>query len=134
MFVDSSAIVAILTAAPSAAALADALEKARAPITSPLAIVEAIQGLRRLRHSSVAEAQADVVEFLTIAGVQTVAISARETDAAADAMARYGVGTGHPAQLNLADCLAYAVARNYRAPLLSADARFSLTDAKTSPV
>jgi ribonuclease VapC len=130
MFVDASAIIAILTAAPEAAALADALEKARSPITSPIAIFEAVQGIRRVRHSSVAEAQVDVAEFLEIAGVRSVSISAKETETALDAMSRYGVGTSHPAQLNLADCFSYAVSKNYRAPMLSAEERFALTDIK----
>ena len=132
MFVDASAMVAILTAEPEAAALSDTLEKARSPITSPIAIFEAIQGIRRIRHSSVAEAQADVTEFLTIAGMQTVSITQREIEAALDAMSRYGVGTTHPAQLNLSDCFAYAVAKNYCAPLLSSADRFALTDIKTA--
>ena len=132
MFLDASAIVAILTDTPDAAALADALEKARSPITSPIAIFEAIQGIRRVRHSSIAEAQADVHEFMEIAGIRSVSISPKEAEIAVDAMGRYGVGTTHPAQLNLSDCFAYAVARNYRAPLLSAVGRFALTDIKTA--
>lgn len=130
MFVDSSAIIAILTAAPEAAALADALEKSRSPITSPIAIFEAVQGIRRVRHSSVAEAQADVTEFLEIAGIRSVSISAKETETALDAMGRYGVGTDHPAQLTMSQCFNYAVARNFRSPLLTADPRLHLTDAK----
>jgi uncharacterized protein with PIN domain len=38
MFADASAIVAILTREPEAYALADVLERARSPITSPIAI------------------------------------------------------------------------------------------------
>jgi ribonuclease VapC len=45
MFVDATAIVAILAREPDADTLADALEGARAAITSPIAIVEAIRGL-----------------------------------------------------------------------------------------
>ena len=41
MFVDASAIVAILTREPEADFLAGLLETARAPITSPIAIFEA---------------------------------------------------------------------------------------------
>jgi ribonuclease VapC len=37
MFVDASAIVAILTREPEADALADVLESAQSPITSPIA-------------------------------------------------------------------------------------------------
>ena len=63
MFVDASAIVAILTREPEADALADLLDAARAPITSPIALFEAALGICRKRHASVDEAEEDVREF-----------------------------------------------------------------------
>ena len=118
MFVDASAIVAILTREPDADTLADALDDARSPITSPIAIFEAALAVCRKRHASVAEAQEDVLEFLGIAGVRTVSITGKEAEVALDAFARYGKGRGHPAQLNLGDCFAYAVAKIHQTPLL----------------
>jgi hypothetical protein len=47
MFVDASAIVAILTREPEADELADLLDAARAPITSPIAFFEAALGICR---------------------------------------------------------------------------------------
>ena len=99
MFVDASAIVAILTRAPGADALADALETARSPITSPITVFEAALGLCRRRHATIAEALADVQAFLAIAGIRTVSITGKEAETALDAFARYGKGGGHPAQL-----------------------------------
>ena len=64
MFVDASAIVAILTREADADELANALDVARSPITSPVAVFEATLGVRRKRHASVAKAQEDVSEFL----------------------------------------------------------------------
>ena len=128
MFVDASAIVAILTREPDADALADILDGARSPITSPIAVFEATLGLCRKRHASVEEAEADVREFLAAAGVRSVAITSKEGETALAAFARYGKGRGHPAQLNLGDCFAYAVARNYRGPLLFKGDDFSKTD------
>jgi ribonuclease VapC len=64
MFVDASAIVAILTREPEADALADLLETARSPTTSPIAILEAALGICRKRHASVDEAEKDIGEFL----------------------------------------------------------------------
>ena len=52
MFVDASAIVAILTREPEADSLANILEKARSPFTSPIAILEAALGICRKRHAS----------------------------------------------------------------------------------
>src|SRR3954452_24105541 len=101
MFIDASAIVAILTREPEADTLADALEGARLPITSPIAIFEAVLGICRKRHASVAEAQEDVLEFLGTASVRTVSITVKEAETALDAFSRYGKGRGHPARLNL---------------------------------
>ena len=127
-FVDASAIVAILTREPEADLLADALEAAHDPITSPIAVFEAALGLRRKRHASVEEARTDVSDFLTLAGVATVPITALDAETALEAFARYGEGTGHPAQLNLGDCFAYAVARNRRTSLLFKGDDFAKTD------
>ena len=118
MFVDASAIVAILTREPEADALADLLETARSPITSPIAIFAAVLGICRKRHASGDEAEKDVGEFLEIAGVRTAPITDQEAHTALAAFSRYGKGRGHPAQLNLGDCFAYAMARNAGTTLL----------------
>lgn len=132
MFVDASAIVAILTREPDADFLADALDGAQSPMTSPIAIFEAALGLCRKRHASVAEAQDDVRVFLGAAGIRTVAITGKEAEAALDAFARYGKGRGHPAQLNMGDCFAYAVAKAYRVPLLFNGNDFDKTDIRAA--
>src|SRR5690606_13028983 len=98
MFVDSSAIVAILTREEDADALADRIEAAEAPVTSPIAVFEAALGLCRKRHASVEEARADIRDFLAVAGIETVAISPADADLALLAFSRYGKGRGHPAQ------------------------------------
>jgi ribonuclease VapC len=130
MFVDASAIVAILTREPEADALADALERARSPITSPIAIFEAALGVRRKRHSSVEETEQDVNDLLEMARVRVVPITENEVETALSAFSRYGKGQGHPAQLNLGDCFAYAVAKNYRTTLLFKGQDFVKTDVR----
>jgi ribonuclease VapC len=128
MFVDASAIVAILTREPEADALADVLEGAHSPITSATAMFEAALGICRKRHASVEEATEDVREFLEMAGVNAVSITEREAETALAAFSRYGKGRGHPAQLNLGDCFAYAVAKNHRTALLFEGEDFGKTD------
>ena len=128
MFVDASAIVAILTRETDADELADALDAARSPITSPVAVLEAALGICRKRHASVAEARDDVSAFLEAARVRIVPITGQEADAALDAFSRYGKGRGHPAQLNLGDCFAYAVAKTHRTELLFKGEDFDKTD------
>lgn len=129
MFVDASAIVAILTSEPAAQDLLDRLDTAESAITSPIAIFEAAAGIRRKRRSTAAEALADVQEFLALSRIRTVAIEALDAAAAIDAFGRFGKGSGHPAQLNMGDCFAYAVARRANAPMLFTGEDFLRTDA-----
>ncbi|PPQ40801.1 type II toxin-antitoxin system VapC family toxin [Rhodopila globiformis] len=128
MVVDASAIIAILTREPDADELIERLGSAVRPMTSAVAVFEAVAGLCRKRHASVEEAEADVAEFLRIAGIALVPIAAEEASLALSAFARYGKGCGHPAQLNMGDCFAYAVARRHRSALLFKGDDFSRTD------
>jgi ribonuclease VapC len=128
MFIDASAIVAILTEEPEATEFTNAIEAVDERFTSPIAIFEAALGVCRKRHSSVAEAYADVVEFVTIAGIESLAVEASDAKTALDAFARYGKGRGHPAQLNMGDCFAYAIASRQRARLLFKGNDFDQTD------
>jgi ribonuclease VapC len=104
------------------------LESAQSPTTSPIAIFEAALGICRKRHASVEEAEQDVGEFLGLTGVRTVSVTDKEAHTALVAFSRYGKGRGHPAQLNLGDCFAYATAKNYRTALLFKGEDFGKTD------
>jgi ribonuclease VapC len=128
MFVDASAIVAILTGEAEADALTDRLDGRPGCITSPIAVFEATLAICRERQSSVAEASGDVGEFLDVTGTSLVAVAAADGDTALAAFARYGKGRGHPAQLNLGDCFAYAMAKNHGLPLLFKGDDFDQTD------
>ncbi len=132
MFVDASAMVAILTREPDADALADVLDTAEAPITSPIAVFEAALGLCRKHHVSVEEAAADVQDFLATARIRLVPIAASEADTALTAFSRYGKGRGHPAQLNLGDCFAYAMTKSRRTSLLFKGDDFTRTDIRSA--
>jgi ribonuclease VapC len=44
----------------------------------------------------------------------------------------YGRGSGHPAGLNFGDCLAYALARDKREPLLFKGDDFARTDIRSA--
>jgi len=132
MFVDASAIVAILTREPEADVLADLLEAARAPITSPIAIFEATLGICRKRHASVEEAEEDVREFLDLARIELIPITIKEAETALRAFSRYGKGRSHPARLNLGDCFAYAAAKNHRTSLLFKGDDFNKTDIRSA--
>src|SRR5262249_18403784 len=94
----------------------------------PITIFEAALGICRKRHASVEEAEEDVRQFLDMAGVRAVPITTREAETALFAFSRYGKGRGHPAQLNLGDCFAYAVGMTHRTALLFKGGDFEKTD------
>jgi ribonuclease VapC len=54
-------------------------------------------------------------------------------NAASQAFATFGRGSGHPARLNFGDCLAYAVSAVLRAPLLFKGGDFGQTDVMAHP-
>ena len=128
MFVDASAIVAILSLEPAYAQLAGRLEQADAPMTSALAIFEAVTAIMRKKGLDVSEAQAIVYHFLARADIDIVEINAATAESALGAFGQYGKGRGHPARLNLGDCFAYAMAKQHGVPLLYKGDDFSKTD------
>lgn len=84
--------------------------------------------LSRLLDRSVDRVAADYDRFVADAGMVVVPITDEIGRAAADAFARYGKGRGSKAQLNLADCLSYAVAAAHGAPILFKGDDFVHTD------
>jgi ribonuclease VapC len=131
MMIDASAIVAILNAEPDASALAAAIEDAKAPYTSPIAIYEATVALMRENQWTGEEAGAVVREFMDAASIKVVLISESIAASAVRAFEQFGKGR-HPAQLNMGDCFAYAAARAYRAALLFKGNDFTRTDLKNA--
>ena len=127
MFVDASAIVAILVEESDAASLTKRLEQAVAPCTSPIAIYEAVAGVARVRTVEIRTAETILDRFLDQARVRVVPITAEIGRGALTAFERYGRGR-HPAALNMGDCFAYACARVLDMPLLFKGDDFPLTD------
>lgn len=127
MFVDASALCAILLGEPDADALTVKLSEAPYRLTSAIAVFETVRALIRVVEMDVSEARAVVARFLDVAEIGTVAIGDAEREAALDAMQRFGKGR-HPARLNMGDCFSYACARTHAAPLLFKGDDFSQTD------
>jgi ribonuclease VapC len=126
MFVDASAIVAILTREEEADPLGARLGQAERPVTSPIAIFEATAAIVRKKTCSHARAAEIVARFLVLGGVDVVPITERESDLALLALERFGKGR-HRAELNMGDCFAYACARRHGLPLLFKGDDFSHT-------
>ena len=128
MFVDASAIVAIIPLELDHQSLAARLDEADDAFTSAIAVYEAVLAITRKRQVGVGEAQTIVEEFLRRAAIRVASIEPGIATAALDAFSRYGKGRGDPARLNLADCFAYAMAKQHGAPLLYNGSDFSRTD------
>jgi ribonuclease VapC len=128
MFVDASVIVAIVKPESDGESLSARLDQVRNPVTSPLAIVEAVMSLGKQKKIPPAQAQFEVTEFLGRGRVSVRSIDEATGELAVHAHARYGKGSGHPARLNLGDCFAYAMAKQHAVPLLYKGDDFSQTD------
>ena len=136
MFVDASAIVAILNEEPEADAFEAILgSRGERPTVSPLARFEAVLSLARARHvdggdraEALAHAEAAVDALIGAFGMLEVGISPEIGTLALEANRRYGKFVGHQAKLNFGDCFAYACAKTLKAPLLYKGLDFPETD------
>ncbi|CDZ56721.1 type II toxin-antitoxin system VapC family toxin [Neorhizobium galegae] len=128
MFIDTSVIVAILAQEDDGPAWSKRMESAERLLTSPLVILEATMVLSTRRIADPLVTQMVVSDFLRSSGVEIVPIEEADGELAIRAFRDYGKGRGHPAQLNLADCLSYACAKNRGLSLLYKGDDFARTD------
>lgn len=127
LFVDASALVAMIGREPESRHLARRLEHPDAHYTSPIAIWEAVRAVVRVRGVDIAEARALVAAFVAEAALRIAPIGAAQGDAALDAHETYGKGR-HAAALNMGDCFAYACAKTLGASILFKGEDFARTD------
>ncbi|HVT23082.1 MAG TPA: type II toxin-antitoxin system VapC family toxin [Rhizomicrobium sp.] len=127
MFVDASAIIAILANEKEGPALLAKLDGATASFTSPVAIYEASLGLARSQRISIEDAERVVTTLTKDKRTDVVAISAKTSAIALNAFSRFGKGR-NPAGLNMGDCFAYACAKELGVPLLYKGDDFAMTD------
>lgn len=141
MFLDASAIVAILAGEEDADYLLAKIEMSEGlKIYSPMSMFEAVISLARIVSISqfgdqvptppelIDEVQEDVAKFLETIGAREVSVSGSLHRNAIEAARNYGRFVGHPARLNFGDCFSYACAKEYRLPLLFKGDDFSKTD------
>jgi len=127
IFVDASAMIAMMAGEPDADHLADRLGAETQRLCSALSLWETVAGLCRTYTFSVRSARADVQSFVELNVLKLVGIGERELDLATQAYAEFGKGR-HPAALNMGDCFAYACAKANRAKLLFTGNDFTKTD------
>ena len=139
MFLDASAVIAILGEELDAPLLQARLDAADTPFAvSPLSLFEAVIGLARKKavitgHARpstelLQQAQHAVDSFVRDLDAREIDVTAEIGRKAREAATRFGKVAGHSAKLNFGDCFAYACAKTLRVPLLFKGNDFSLTD------
>ncbi len=126
MIVDSSAIIAILRAEPEAEGFSVALEQSPSPRRMSVAAY--------LETALVIDASRDAVlsrnldRLIEIAQITIEPFTYEQAKRARQAYRDFGKGSGHPSQLNFADCFVYALASSTGETLLYKGADFGHTD------
>jgi len=128
MFVDTSAVVAILAREPEADELASKIERAATALTAGHVLVEASMRLSTMLGVGPLDAEAAIHAMFSEAGIDIVPITRDIAHEAIVAFTRFGKGRGHDAQLNFGDCFSYACARHHNVPLLFKGRDFVTTD------
>ena len=140
MFIDASAIVAILGREPGH----EEIEKRLAEVegrffVSALVKFEASVALARQKAAAkgmkakpspelLRQAQRSVDAFVEDLDAEEAAITPEVGRRALDAAALYGKAVGQPADLNFGDCFAYACAKQLGVPLIYKGRDFAHTD------
>jgi ribonuclease VapC len=128
VFIDASALVAIIKDEPESFALIETISAHDTRLTSALAMWEAVRAVAKAGSNDIPEALRLCEALRVSSRIALVAIDEATTWHAVDAHQRYGKGTGHPARLNMGDCFAYACAKTNAARLLYKGDDFIHTD------
>lgn len=127
MFVDHSALTAMLIDEADARHFAGRMQNATVRMTSPMAVARAALGVAGSLGLSIVETGEAVKVFLQLMNIQVLAVPPRAAFLAVEAFETFGTGR-HPANLDLDECMTYACARYYRQPVLSKGDVFGKTD------
>lgn len=128
IFVDASAMVAMMTNESDAYALEARFGAEDRRLCSALSLWETARAVAKKRSISVDEARGEVDRFVADFQMALIGIGDAEGRVAIDAHLRYGKGSTHRAQLNMGDCFANACARTNGAKLLYKGDDFAHTD------
>lgn len=109
-------------------ALSDRLAAAAVRLTSALVRLETCMVLSTRLGIQPSDVNRDVDAFFREASIAVVPITDLTGRLAVDAFGRYGKGRGTKAQLNLADCMSYACAKEHGVPILFKGRDFGHTD------
>lgn len=128
MFVDASAIVAVLTEESDGETLAAELDRAAGSITSVIAVWESAASISRKTGRRAEQELTDILAYLDLAEIEILPVDLTVAAEAITAFDRYGRRSGHRADLNMGDCFAYAFAKTRDVVLLYKAKDFAFTD------
>lgn len=124
MVLDTSALLAILMAAPEAEGFAVAIEDDPIRLVSAGSVLETAI-VAESRWGDAGGRELDLLLFKT--GISLTPVDAEQVETARQAFRLFGKGR-HPAGLNFGDCFAYALSRASGQPLLFKGDDFAQTD------
>ncbi|QCB43533.1 type II toxin-antitoxin system VapC family toxin [Sphingomonas sp. PAMC26645] len=127
LFVDASALVAMITGESERDAFITRVEHDGNALWSAMSCWETVSALRSSYRFDIDEARGEVENTARVLALRLIAIGESELSTALDAYQIYGKGR-HPAKLNMGDCFAYACAKTHGAELLYKGNDFALTD------
>ena len=127
IFVDTSAVVAMLAHEPEEQTFAEALARDHEVITAGHVILESAMRLSSLFDLPPTAVDRRIRALLRQTSTSVVPITEHIAHLAVETFERYGKGR-HKAGLNFGDCLSYACAKAHGARLLFKGADFAQTD------
>lgn len=128
MIVDASALLAVLFEEAEKEAFRDKLLLTPGLLMSPVNYLEASIRADDPRHPQKGPMLDVLMDEL---GIEIVSVDAKQAKLARQAYQRFGKGK-HPAQLNMGDCFAYALAQALSEPLLFKGDDFRQTDVEAA--
>jgi len=132
VLIDSSALVAMLADEVYRERVVVAIEQASQRWITPIVRLETTMVLSTRLNINPLRVNEKIGRLLAANDIGTVPITDTISVAAILAFERYGKGRGHPARLNMADCLIYAAAKSIDASLLFIGHDFIHTDIRSA--
>ncbi|AFU05147.1 type II toxin-antitoxin system VapC family toxin [Nocardia brasiliensis] len=129
MIMDASALLAIVNGEPESDSFTKILGSTRGISMSVVNHFEVAIKVDRHPNPVLARRTEQLMER---AGIELVPVSLEQAVIARAAYRDFGKGSGHPAQLNLGDCFAYALATVTKEPLLYKGNDFVHTDIRSA--
>jgi ribonuclease VapC len=132
MFIDASVLVALLAEEAGWETFIEPIQFAIHKAVNEFVLMEAGLALMRIWGSSADATHLRLREYMHDASITLEPLTSNMILAALQAYQRYGKGSGHPAQLNMGDCLSYGAAKMLNVPLLFKGGDFTRTDIQSA--